>query len=484
MKHVIRYMIWVLAFLLVAIPILFILFYIEEDWRGARDWAACQRDLAAKGETLDLRQLIPPGNPADDLSKVPIFAPLFEKDNDSADLSIKKLDIGLGEKSSMLPKLGGFQVNHPVDLEAWQKFYRSLPQAGLSPSPQTPARDILQALSVFDSSMAQIDTAMSNPNAYWPTNYTPPFLTEFSCVTHTIAFAKILQLRAIAHLENHETDLAEKDYLFSFHLHQPLAKRCFFIDYLVMIGVRAIDESILWEGLRRHAWSDAQLHQMESTLGANDILAFAQQAIRTDRAESLDTMKYVQKGHYDQLVTMSKEDNLKSAFGEFEMLVFLHVRPSGWGKQELAYLSNKMQNGIDSIDHSRGTLDSDFYKNLTDSKTWPAWKKVNFLMPAILLVPLDKLGVNVARAETYRRLARLACRLEEYRIAHRAYPDKLDDLPDLPAHLNQEVLSQQPLQYHRQGDGYQLYSLGWNQKDDGGTYNADPQQGDWPWPSP
>ena len=94
------------------------------------------------------------------------------------------------------------------------------------------------------------------------------------------------------------------------------------------------------------------------------------------------------------------------------------------------------------------------------------------------------MGLKIAKAETYRRLARLACRLEEYRIAHNAYPDKLDDLPNLPAHLNQEVLSEQPLQYHRKGDGYQLYSLGWNQKDNGGVYNADPQQGDWPWPSP
>ncbi len=93
-------------------------------------------------------------------------------------------------------------------------------------------------------------------------------------------------------------------------------------------------------------------------------------------------------------------------------------------------------------------------------------------------------GPRIARAETYRRLARLACRLEEYRITHAQYPDKLEDLPDLPAHLNQEVLSVQPLQYHRKGDSYQLYSLGWNQKDDGGVYSTDPKEGDWPWPSP
>jgi hypothetical protein len=96
------------------------------------------------------------------------------------------------------------------------------------------------------------------------------------------------------------------------------------------------------------------------------------------------------------------------------------------------------------------------------------------------------LGSRIAKAETYRRLARLACRLEEYRIAHGQYPDKLDDLPDLPAHLNQEVLSENPLQYHRKGDSYLLYSTGWNQKDDGGVLPepGHDDQGDWPWPSP
>jgi len=94
------------------------------------------------------------------------------------------------------------------------------------------------------------------------------------------------------------------------------------------------------------------------------------------------------------------------------------------------------------------------------------------------------MGNQIAKAETYRRLARLACRLEEYRLAHGQYPDTLDALPDLPAHLNQEVLSEQPLQYHRKGNGYSLYSLGWNQKDDGGVYSTDAKEGDWPWPSP
>ena len=70
-------LIWLVG-LVGIVAILLILLYAEEDWRGARDWAACQKELAAKGETLDLRQLAPPGKPEDDLSKVPIYAPMYK----------------------------------------------------------------------------------------------------------------------------------------------------------------------------------------------------------------------------------------------------------------------------------------------------------------------------------------------------------------------------------------------------------------------
>jgi len=68
-----------LAGIVAVLALLLVLFYAEEDWRGARDWAACQKELQAKGEILDLRQLVPPGKPEDDLSKVPIFAEVCQQ---------------------------------------------------------------------------------------------------------------------------------------------------------------------------------------------------------------------------------------------------------------------------------------------------------------------------------------------------------------------------------------------------------------------
>jgi hypothetical protein len=112
------------------------------------------------------------------------------------------------------------------------------------------------------------------------------------------------------------------------------------------------------------------------------------------------------------------------------------------------------------------------------------WGEIYIPLTTVTLPNIDDSGLTIAKAETYRRLARLACRLEEYRLAHGQYPEKLDELSDLPAHLNQEVLSEEPLRYQRKDEGYLLYSLGWNQKDDGGVRATDDKEGDWVWPSP
>ena len=285
MKRFLRKALIWLARLAAVFIVLLIIFYAEEDWRGAHDWSVCQKELQAKGETLDLRQLVPPGKPEDDLSKVPIFAEMYQaeaeyqktkKFTDSARIYHLKIDFSNNQES---PKTSNFIKGESVNLTAWQKYYHSIPEAHLPEQVGTPAQDVLQALSQFDPDLNEIDAAVSKPDAYWPINYERPFEGFFGGIVRMMDVGKIVQLKAVAHLENHQADLAEKDYRFSFRLNQPLTKGCFLINYLVMVAVRTINDSILWEGLRRHAWSDAQLREMESALASTDMLALASELL-------------------------------------------------------------------------------------------------------------------------------------------------------------------------------------------------------------
>jgi hypothetical protein len=97
-----------------------------------------------------------------------------------------------------------------------------------------------------------------------------------------------------------------------------------------------------------------------------------------------------------------------------------------------------------------------------------------------------------ARAQNSVDLARLACALERYRLANGQFPEALEALaPKFIEKLPHDVINGQPLKYHRTDDGqFVLYSVGWNQTDDGGQValtksgNADMNKGDWVWRYP
>ena len=89
-------------------------------------------------------------------------------------------------------------------------------------------------------------------------------------------------------------------------------------------------------------------------------------------------------------------------------------------------------------------------------------------------------------------MARIACALERFRLARGEYPASLDVLaPQFITKLPHDIIGGQPLKYRRSDDGqFVLYSVGWNEKDDGGQVEltesgrVDMDKGDWVWRYP
>lgn len=78
-------------------------------------------------------------------------------------------------------------------------------------------------------------------------------------------------------------------------------------------------------------------------------------------------------------------------------------------------------------------------------------------------------------------------------MANGQLPETLAALgPKFIAKLPHDVINGQPLKYRRTDDGrFLLYSVGWNEKDDGGTVafskdgkNVNWKEGDWVWRYP
>jgi hypothetical protein len=109
-------------------------------------------------------------------------------------------------------------------------------------------------------------------------------------------------------------------------------------------------------------------------------------------------------------------------------------------------------------------------------------KPYNFLA-AIGNPNIIKATQTLAHNQTLVNEAQIACALERYRLAHGEYPETLDALkPEFIEKLPHDIIGGQPLFYRRTGDGkFLLYSVGWNETDDGGITSDKMDQGDWVW---
>src|SRR5208282_901758 len=142
---------------------------------------------------------------------------------------------------------------------------------------------------------------------------------------------------------------------------------------------------------------------------------------------------------------------------------------------------------------------------------WPIWSTGSFLrhpdaaldlefrhvspynrLEVMFLPGIGAVVKKFAYAQSSVDLARVAIALERYRLAHGEFPESLDALaPQFIAKLPHDIINGQPLHYRRTGDGqFVLYSVGWNETDDGGTVGlkkdgaVDINQGDWVWRYP
>jgi hypothetical protein len=101
-------------------------------------------------------------------------------------------------------------------------------------------------------------------------------------------------------------------------------------------------------------------------------------------------------------------------------------------------------------------------------------------------------AIRLSFAQTAINEAHIACALERYRLVNGNFPEQLDALvPHFIEKLPHDVITGQALKYRRtEADSFILYSVGWNEVDDGGVvamrsriYGPDIDQGDWVWRS-
>jgi hypothetical protein len=98
------------------------------------------------------------------------------------------------------------------------------------------------------------------------------------------------------------------------------------------------------------------------------------------------------------------------------------------------------------------------------------------VMTAILMPVFTKADLRRDYAIATLRVGRIALLLKTYRAREGAYPESLDSLADLADRaFSVDPFSAKPFRYERRGEGFIVYSIGPNLKDDGGKPRPRPK---------
>ena len=484
---------------------LIVFFYVEEDWRGARAWAATKAEWEAKGETFDYNQLIPRPIPDDEnLAAISLFKlePNPEDKNNTTFLLPVTLSKALRSNlpGGNIPTWSGWQKGEKPDFEKiradiaveYAKAFGALPSNS----------DSLSQFEALYPFIAELHTASgARPYCRFAEDYAfqPAYGGSFALITSQIKVAKILEMHAILALNENQPKTALVDIETIAKINSGVSREPILISGLVASALTTMNSSAISYGLAIHAWNDVQLAEMQATLAALDPLANYQLVMRGELIGfSLPIMDYFKKQRPNIRNFFSKKDHAPLLYATNP--IFL-VWPKGWLDLNSSRMTDALLGSVSLVDPKIHRVFVDRADQTEDEACrfadhWGAYAPWNILYataaPAVL-----KALIQFAHAQTWVDEARIACALERYRLTHGAYPDSLDALaPESISTVPRDPINGQAYHYHvRPDDSFMLYSVGWNQEDDGGIGvfvlnnstdpNDSPQKhGDWVWPTP
>jgi hypothetical protein len=483
------------------------LFYTEEAWRGKRAWENYRTQLVAEGLQMDLKDYVPPPVPDDqNFAMTPFLAPLFDYNPEPLQpgQSLWRDTNGLQRAQSFGPATPDLHANEffpdfsrSPDIEALLLYLRSQSKSNapaLSFASRADAADeVLRALAKYQPVLDELRIASKRPYSRFNIDYNAEdpasiLLPHLAVIRRS---ENVLRYQASAELATGKTDAAFDDVELMIFLANSVQNEPIIISHLVrIISLNQVTE-VVREGLAGHLWSDAQLQNFQTQFEGLKLLKDLERPMNAERVAmgnaTIDLVRRHRPNYFANMLGINP-----GSVGNV-----LWFFPTGWTYfEELNYdqmFDDQIKPGYDPRAgrvHPREIEASslkvmDLLNVGSLSQIWN-----HRLFASVMLPATANIVQKSAAAQTAVDEAALACALERYRLARGKYPVSLAALaPEFIAAIPHDVISGEPLKYRLDGGEFILYSVGWNETDDGGKIvmskdgkTIDATQGDWVWP--
>jgi hypothetical protein len=342
-----------------------------------------------------------------------------------------------------------------------------------------------------------IRESLKRPYAQMTGNYTDPInipIPNFICQR---IIAQTLTDRAKCHLLLGQPEAALDDLALVRGLCRimeggPDGRPTTLVATMINSAVTALYDETIAEGMRLGAWREPQLAALQEQLKQINLPPLLAESFQWERASVCKTLEGVTAERLQNMFKGGPGGPAKPLWDKMKdpTYLLLTVGPRGWVYQNMtriALLDDQVLKGLDT----KNRLVS---SPLTEKATSNTLAELDHFSPytylAAFMIPNFTSAVRwLARSQCLTDEALIACALERYRIAHGEYPQSLATLaPQFLEKIPADIITGRPLKYRLKKDGqFLLYSVGWNEKDDGGVPGAtkwgipDPAQGDWVW---
>ena len=242
------------------------------------------------------------------------------------------------------------------------------------------------------------------------------------------------------------------------------------VSAMIEVAVTGLYIGVIHDGLRLGAWREPQLLALQSQLKKIHLAPLMVEGLSAERVAICRTLE---TSSAEDFVNRLNPGGAPKTFGEelnapgFCVLAFA---PQGWRYQSMVTVASLLQTSIVCFDSATQTVragDLDRAASAIrklDENGSPTARLACAATPAF-----DRAWRMTAHNQSIADQALIACALERYRLARGEYPPDLASLtPAFADRLPHDIIGGGTLHYRLDGDHFILYSIGWNEKDDGG----------------
>jgi len=440
-----------LLFISLGLVVLVVFFYAEEDWRGWQAWQKCQREFAAKGMDLNWNDYIPPSVPDDqNFFKAPKMQEWFVRDIHATSNEFAGRLRSADTTATNLNKIAATRYL------AWSDQ--------------------------FEPDFDLIREALKRPYARMDGDYSIPSQMPVPNFVNVRIAAQTLAQRAKCDLLLGRPEQALREVTLMHDLCRllqaaPTGKPMTLVAAMINVAVSGLYVDTIADGFQRRAWQEPQLVVLQKQLAEINLTPFVFNALQEEPASLCRTAEII-------WIPKMFDTAGPAKWTERIRLWRWWFWPSGWTYQNMVNVAMLGQKPLAGFDLEHDTVSPrKFADAAREVDRFLGHKSPYKILAAIAIPNFSRAEQSTARNQMIVNEAQIACALERYHFAHSEYPDTLDMLMlQFIEKIPHDIIGGEPLNYRpTEGGKYLLYSVGWNEKDDGGLEVKDIALGDWVW---